>query len=128
MVELPAMSNTDLQLRDVLDARRVIAPYLDRAPVRRYPALDRLAGAELFVKHENHLPTGAFKVRGGINLVARLGSRQLPAGVYAASTGNHGQSVAYAASLFGVAIVVPLRRASIGADQSRGAKRLLKRG
>jgi len=103
------MSNTVLQLRDVLDARRVIAPYLDRTPLRRYPALDGMVGADLFVKHENHLPTGAFKVRGGINLVARLGSGQLPAGVYAASTGNHGQSVAYAASLFDVAatIVVP---------------------
>ena len=97
------------QLRDVLDAQRIIAPYLDPTPVRSYPALDDLAGADLFVKHENHLPTGAFKVRGGINLVARLGSERLTAGVYAASTGNHGQSVAYAASLFDVAasIFVP---------------------
>jgi threonine dehydratase len=90
----------------VLDAQRVIAPYLDRTPVRRYPTLDASVGAELFVKHENHLPTGAFKVRGGINLVARLGSEQTAAGVYAASTGNHGQSVAYAASLFNVAATI----------------------
>jgi threonine dehydratase len=100
------MSGRALQLRDVLDAQRVIAPYLDPTPVRRYPSLDGVVGVELFVKHENHQPTGAFKVRGGINLVARLGSGQLAAGVYAASTGNHGQSVAYAASLFGVPATV----------------------
>ncbi len=100
------MSDTPPELRDVLDAQGVIAPYLDPTPVRRYPALDGLVGSELFVKHENHLPTGAFKVRGGINFVARLGSEQVAAGVYAASTGNHGQSVAYAASLFGVAATI----------------------
>jgi threonine dehydratase len=94
------------QFRDVLDARRVIAPYLDQTPARCYPSLDRVVGAELVVKHENHLPTGAFKVRGGINLVARLGLEQRAAGVYAASTGNHGQSVAYAASLFDVAATI----------------------
>src|ERR1700733_227637 len=100
------MSDSAPQLRDVLDAQRVIAPYLDPTPVRRYPSLARVVGAELFVKHENHLPTGAFKVRGGVNLVARLRSEQLAAGVYAASTGNHGQSVAYAASLFDVAATI----------------------
>ena len=72
--------------------------------------LDQLTGVELFVKHENFLPTGAFKVRGGINLVQRLSPEEKAAGVFAASTGNHGQSIAYAANLFGVAatIFVPL--------------------
>ena len=100
------MSDAIPQLRDVLDARRVIAPYLDPTPVRRYPLLDEAVEAEVFVKHENHQPTGAFKVRGGINLVAGLESEPPPAGVYAASTGNHGQSVAYAARLFGVAATI----------------------
>jgi len=90
----------------VLDARRVIAPYLEPTPLRRYPLLDEQLGLELFAKHENHLPTGAFKVRGGINLVARLDAETRAAGVCAASTGNHGQSVAYAASLFGVAATI----------------------
>lgn len=94
----------------MLDAQRVIAPYLDPTPARPYPALDEMVGAELFVKHENHQPTGAFKVRGGINLVSRLDSEQLAAGVYAASTGNHGQSVAYAASLFGCAATICVPR------------------
>ena len=97
---------------DVLDARRVIAPHLDRTPLRRYPLLDEVVGAEVFVKHENHLPTGAFKVRGGINLVACLDPETRAAGVYAASTGNHGQSVAYAASLFGVAARIFVPRAA----------------
>jgi threonine dehydratase len=100
------MSGSAPQLRDVLDAQRVIAPYLDQTPVRRYPALDDVVRADAFVKHENHQPTGAFKVRGGINLVARLSQEERAAGVYAASTGNHGQSVAYAASLFGVAATI----------------------
>lgn len=94
------------QFRDVLDARRRIARYLDQTPVRQYPQLDQLTGAELFVKHENFQPTGAFKVRGGINLVQRLTPEEKRAGVYAASTGNHGQSVAYAASLFGVTATI----------------------
>jgi threonine dehydratase len=91
---------------DVLDARRHIAPYLDETPVRRYPQLNQLTGSELLVKHENFHPTGAFKVRGGINLIQRLSPAEKNAGAFAASTGNHGQSVAYAASLFGVAATI----------------------
>jgi threonine dehydratase len=93
-------------LGDVLDARGVITPYLDRTPLRSYPLLNELLGADVFAKHENHLPTGAFKVRGGINLVARLDAEMRAAGVFAASTGNHGQSVAYAARLFDVAATI----------------------
>ncbi len=58
------------------------------------------------MKHENHNPTGAFKVRGGINLVSRLTDDERESGVIAASTGNHGQSVAYAARLFGVSAII----------------------
>jgi threonine dehydratase len=87
---------------DVLDARRRIAPYLRPTPLYSYGALDELLGADIFVKHENHQPVGAFKVRGGVNLVSRLDEEERSRGVIAASTGNHGQSVAYAARLFGV--------------------------
>src|SRR5437016_1891796 len=79
---------------DVLDAARQIRPYLEPTPLRRYPALDRMVGAEVYVKHENHNPTGAFKVRGGINLVNRLDEDERARGVIAASTGNHGRSAA----------------------------------
>src|SRR5215469_11442683 len=93
-------------LADVLGARQRIAPHLRPTPLYRYPALDALAGAALWVKHENHQPVGAFKVRGGVNLVSRLDADERDRGVIAASTGNHGQSVAYAADLFGVQAVI----------------------
>jgi threonine dehydratase len=89
-------------LADVLAARQRIAPYLRPTPLYRYPALDALTGAQVWVKHENHQPVGAFKVRGGVNLVSQLSADERRRGVIAASTGNHGQSVAYAADLFGV--------------------------
>ena len=94
---------------DVLRARKQIAPYLLRTPLREYAAINDLVGARVFIKHENHQPTCAFKVRGGINLISQLSNEERARGVIAASTGNHGQSVAYAASLFGVGarIIVP---------------------
>ena len=93
-------------LADVLAARQRIAPYLRATPLYRYPALDAMTGAQVWVKHENHQPVGAFKVRGGVNLVSQLGADERHRGVIAASTGNHGQSVAYAADLFGVRAVI----------------------
>jgi threonine dehydratase len=93
-------------LRDVLRARQVIRQYLPPTPLIRYPAIDRLIGAEVYVKHENHQPLGAFKVRGGIYLMSRLSAEERRRGVVAASTGNHGQSVAYAAKLFGVPAII----------------------
>src|ERR1700678_3396412 len=93
-------------LADVLAARQRIAPYLRPTPLYRYPALDAVTGACTWVKHENHQPVGAFKVRGGVNLVSQLTSDERRRGVIAASTGNHGQSVAYAADLFSVRAVI----------------------
>ncbi len=93
-------------LADVLGARERIAPYLRPTPLYGYPTLDALTGAELRVKHENHLPVGAFKVRGGINLISQLTAGERGRAVATASTGNHGQSVAYAANLFGVRAIV----------------------
>jgi threonine dehydratase len=94
---------------DVLHARRQIRPYLKPTPTYSYPAINALIGTEVYIKHENYEPVGAFKVRGGINLVSQLSKEEREKGVIAASTGNHGQSVAYAARLFGVKamIVVP---------------------
>jgi threonine dehydratase len=87
---------------DVLAARRNIGPHLRPTPLYSYPTLDELVGAEVFVKHENHQPVGAFKVRGGVNLVSQLSPEERERGVIAASTGNHGQSIAFASRLFGV--------------------------
>lgn len=93
---------------DVLSARRAIAPHLRPTPVVTSPALDRLLGCRAYVKCENTNPTRAFKVRGGINLVSRLGADERRGGVMVVSTGNHGQSIAYASRLFGVRAIVAM--------------------
>ncbi|TMC49280.1 MAG: threonine dehydratase [Chloroflexi bacterium] len=87
---------------DVLAARERISPHLRPTPLYAYPSLAELVGTGVWVKHENHQPVGAFKVRGGVNLVAQLTEDERERGLIAASTGNHGQSIAYAAHLFAV--------------------------
>ena len=99
MTPLPAF-------RDVLAARQRIAPYLRPTPLFSYPALNDLIGAQVHVKHENHQPVGAFKVRGGVNLVAQMTAAERSRGLISASTGNHGQSIAYAGRLFDVRVVI----------------------
>ena len=89
-------------LADVLAARTRIAPHLPRTPLYGYSQLDELLGAQVYVKHENHQPVGSFKVRGGVNLVAQLSQDERERGVIASSTGNHGQSLAFAGRAFGV--------------------------
>ncbi len=91
---------------DVLDARRRIAPHLRPTPLYGYAGLSELVGTDVHVKHENHQPVGAFKVRGGVNLVSQLSEEERERGVITASTGNHGQSIAFAARLFGVAATI----------------------
>jgi threonine dehydratase len=112
--------------QDVLRAQHQIRPYLPRTPLHRYPAVDALIGTEVYIKHENYQPVGAFKVRGGLNLLAQLPPAERAAGVIAASTGNHGQSVAFAARRFGVTarIVVPegANPGKVAAMQGMGAE------
>jgi threonine dehydratase len=109
-------------LADVLDARRRVAPHLSPTPLYSYPALNDVLGAEVFVKHENHQPVGSFKVRGGVNLISQLSAEERERGVIAASTGNHGQSIAYAARLFGVraTICVPENANPVKVASMRG--------
>ncbi len=93
-------------LDDILAASRRIAPHLPRTPLYGYSGLDELLDARVFVKHENHQPVGSFKVRGGVNLVAQLDPEERERGVIAASTGNHGQSIAFAGQAFGVGATI----------------------
>ena len=79
------------QFQDVLLAQRQIRPYLQRTPLYSYPAINDLIGTSVYVKHENYHPVGAFKVRGGVNLVSQMSADERERGVIAASTGNHGQ-------------------------------------
>jgi threonine dehydratase len=101
-LEIPPIS-------EVYAARRRIESHLPRTPLVRAEALSEELGAEVYLKREDTLPTGAFKVRGGLNLVADLPAEFHDPGLIAASTGNHGQSVAYAGRTFDVpvTIVVP---------------------
>jgi threonine dehydratase len=82
---------------------------MQASPMLRHPLLDEWLGCETWVKHENHNPTGAFKIRGGLNLLAQLSPEDRRRGVISASTGNHGQSIAFASRMYGVRchIVVP---------------------
>ncbi len=83
-------------LLDVYAARPRVYQALRASPLIPHPLLAGEFGCRVFVKHENHNPTGAFKVRGGVNLVGTLGEEDRRRGVISASTGNHGQSVAFA--------------------------------
>jgi threonine dehydratase len=97
-------------LRDVLEARSRVYARMRSSPLLRHPLLTTWMAADVWVKHENHNPTCAFKIRGGINLVAQLTEDERRRGVVSASTGNHGQSMAFACMLHGVRcrIVVPV--------------------
>jgi threonine dehydratase len=93
------------------DAARLIHAAFPPTPQYAWPLLAARAGAETWVKHENHTPTGAFKVRGGITYFDRL-KRERPgvAGVVSATRGNHGQSLAYAGARAGVPVTILVPR------------------
>ncbi len=93
-------------LCDILKARSHVYQYLSPTPLHHYPTLSKLTGTETWIKHENHQPVGAFKVRGGLHLAASLTSAQKKGGLYTASTGNHGQSIAFAARAFGLSATI----------------------
>lgn len=96
-------------LDDIRAARPHVYAAMPQSPLQTHPLLAERLDAEAFVKHENHNPTGAFKVRGGLNLIARLSDADRARGVISATTGNHGQSIAFASARAGVSctLVVP---------------------
>jgi threonine dehydratase len=97
-------------LEQLLDAARLVATAMKPTPEICWPLLSARCGAEVWVKHENHTPIGSFKIRGGLVYAHNLvGQRPAPVGVIAATRGNHGQSVAFAARRYGLraTIVVP---------------------
>ena len=95
-------------IRDVLQARATIAPHFPRTPLTYSAALSGLLDAEVYLKHEEHLPLGAFKSRGGINLLAGMSAQERSRGVITASSGNHGQSIASACRMFGAQAFIGL--------------------
>jgi len=97
-----------IEWADVVEARARLGPYLAPTPLRHYPALDAEVGGGLriLVKHDNHLPTNAFKARNALALVTMLTEDERRRGVVAASRGNHGQGLAWAGQLLGVRVTV----------------------
>jgi threonine dehydratase len=89
-------------LLDVYAARERVTPHVPRSPLLRHPLLDEATGLSIWVKHENHNPTCAFKVRGGLNLVGAMSVDERARGIVTASTGNHGQSIGLASRIHGV--------------------------
>jgi threonine dehydratase len=93
-------------LADIHAARSLIRPYLPPTPFWSYPLLDRAASASVLVKHENVQPVGAFKVRGGLTLLATTAAADRERGTVTYSTGNHAQSMAYAGHVLGAKCTV----------------------
>lgn len=93
---------------DVAAARARLRPHLAPSPVRHYPPLDALAGhgVRVLVKHENHLPTGSFKVRNSTSALTALPPEAAARGVLAATTGNHGLGLAWAGARLGIAVTI----------------------
>jgi threonine dehydratase len=93
---------------DVEAARDRISRYLAPTPFRPYPRLGQLAGhgIDVFAKHENHQPTNSFKIRNGLSFMTALTADEGARGVVAASTGNHGQGIAFGGQLLGVSVTV----------------------
>lgn len=101
-------------LADIESAAEIIYSSMPPTPQYRWPLLESRAGRDVWVKHENHSPVGAFKVRGGLVYFHELlQTTSPPAAVIAATRGNHGQSIAFAARQAGIeaTIVVPLNNA-----------------
>ena len=94
-------------LSDLQQAQDVVATVMPPTPQYRWPGLCKRAGCEVWLKHENHTPIGAFKVRGGLVYLHHLKrSGQLPEQMVTATRGNHGQSIPFAASRYGVPVTV----------------------
>ncbi|MDA2925783.1 threonine dehydratase [Acidobacteria bacterium AH-259-G07] len=98
----------EVTFQGILEAHKSIYRYLRPTPLIPYPLLDRFLGCRAYVKHENHHPTGSFKIRGGINLISNLSAEEKRRGVITATRGNHGQSIALASKLHGVRCTVSI--------------------
>ncbi|MEX0682014.1 MAG: pyridoxal-phosphate dependent enzyme [Dehalococcoidia bacterium] len=95
-------------IADVYRAKHLLEDYLQRTPLVRNPVISRELGFEAYLKLENLQPIGAFKVRGGVYLCAGMSDEERTRGIIGASTGNHGQSLAYGAHLCGIRCVIAM--------------------
>ena len=108
-------------LKEIREARERISPYVVKTPLLRLHSLDRFLGCEVYAKAECMQTTGAFKFRGAMNKMLSLTEAELERGIVAASSGNHGKAIAYAAKMLGVraTIVLPHTAAKVKVDTIR---------
>ena len=103
--------------QDIAAALAPVHAHLPPTPLIRCPALSERFGCDLSLKCESFQPVGAFKVRGGVYLVSRLAAEDRKGGLISASTGNHGQSIAYAGRLFAAPVVI--YAPAVGANEAK---------
>lgn len=101
--------STRVTIKNILKARSAIAHYVHRTNLIYYSELSRIIGCDAFVKHENHLPTGSFKIRGAINFFQSIPKEDVANGVLVSTRGNHGLAMAWAGQWFHTpcTVVVP---------------------
>lgn len=109
MLKKYEIMSEQVNLTRTLMAKSVVNKYLNRTNLTHYSELSRLIGCEAFVKHENHNPTGSFKIRGALNFFHHMSREELEAGILVATRGNHGLAMAWAGQWFNVpcTVVVP---------------------
>jgi len=118
-----------IELREIIQAKRLIADVVNKTPFINAPHLDDMTGAHVFLKKENLQLTGAYKIRGAFNKMASLSEEEKKKGVIAASAGNHAQGVGYSARHFGIKAVIIMPEATpllkVTGTKALGAKVIL---
>ena len=96
-------------IKGIIKARSAISHYLNKTNLIYYSELSRIIGCDVFVKHENHMPTGSFKIRGAINFFHTINKEEVANGVLVSTRGNHGLAMAWAARWYNIpcTVVVP---------------------
>jgi threonine dehydratase len=111
---------------DIQKAQKEVYRFLKPTPLHFYPELSQLVNASIWIKHENHHAVGAFKVRGGVNLAAHLTLEERQTGLFTASTGNHGQSIAFAGQVTNTCVTIAVPNGAnptkVAAMRSLGAE------
>src|SRR5215469_15705670 len=111
-----------MEFGEIERAGRRLAGIIKPTPLLRSDTFDRLVGSQIFLKPENRQKTGSFKIRGAFNRLASMSAEEARRGVIAASAGNHGQALSYAATRAGIrgTIVMPRSAAIAKIDATRG--------
>ena len=117
------LEKNPISLKEFKECASFIGAYLPSTPELTWPLLSERFNCEIFTKHENHLPTGSFKVRGGVWTLGKLQEEGFNRNIIAATRGNHGQSIAYAARAFGVQAIVVVPQGN-NLDKNRSMRAL----